>query len=128
MTDTTDWINSLIARDELWRFYKTPEWMRLKTQVLMSGHYECRICKQKGIIRRYERGPDGKMRKISTVHHVKEVRKHPELALERYYFDQSGQRHDNLIPVCKACHNEIHNRSFSGSVRKGKKFVTPERW
>ena len=125
---TTDWIRSLIDKNELWRFYKTPEWIHLKQQVLMDGHFECRICKQKGIITRYEEGPDGKRRRLSTVHHVKEVRKHPELALERYYYDQSGQRHDNLIPICKACHNEQHNRSFDGSVRKKNKFSTPERW
>ena len=125
---TTDQIRELIDKGDLWKFYKSPEWIRLKTQVLMDNHYECRICKRNGTVTRYEQGNDGKRRRITTVHHVKEVRKHPELALERYYYDQSGTRHENLIPICKACHNRIHNRTFDGSVRKEKKFTTPERW
>lgn len=125
---TTEWIRGLMDKHELWRFYKTPEWIQLKTQVLMDNHYECRICRSKGIVTRYDEGEDGTRRRLSTVHHVKEVRKHPELALERYYYDRAGNRHENLIPVCKACHNALHNRTFDGRARAGKKFTTPERW
>lgn len=124
---TPDWIRGLIAKGELWRFYKTPEWIRLKAQVLMDNHYECRICRDKGLVTRYDLGEDGKRRRLSTVHHINEVRQHPELALERYYTDSSGQRRENLIPVCKQCHNALHNRTFQGKVNKGK-FTTPERW
>lgn len=125
---TTDWVRGLISKGELWRFYKTPEWQRLKAQVLMDNHYECRICKEQGKVTRYETGSDGKRRRLSTVHHIKEVRKHPELALERYYIDLQGTRRENLIPVCKACHNALHNRAFDGSTRKGKHFTNAERW
>ena len=125
---TTEWIKSLMDKGELWRFYKTPEWIQLKNKVLMDNHFECRICKGKGLITRYDISEDGTRRRLSTVHHVNEVRQHPELALERYYYDSHGERHDNLIPICKSCHNAVHNRTFSGSVSKRKAFTTPERW
>ena len=125
---TTEWIRELIDRNELWRFYKTPEWQRLKAQVLSDGHYECAVCKQRGKVTRYETGQDGKRRRICTVHHVNEVRRNPELALSLFYTDSSGARQLNLIPICKDCHNKIHNRTFIGSAYQEEHFVNEERW
>lgn len=117
-------LETLIKENKLWKFYKCPEWIRLKTQVLQDQHYECQICKSRGIVTRYDETEDGRRKLIQTVHHVNEVRKHPELALSRYYF-VDGVRHDNLIAVCKKCHNEIHDR-FGGNKTSG--FVNTERW
>jgi len=125
---TAAYIKSLIAQGKLWKFYKGKKWIALKRQILEENHFECRICKQKGIITRYDEGKDGKRRILSTVHHVNEVRERPELALSRFYIDASGSRCENLIPVCKACHNALHDRTFSGAKYQAEHFVNKERW
>lgn len=122
------YIDDLIAKGEIWKFYKSKSWIRLKQQILQENHFECRICKQQGIITRYDIGEDGSRRLLSTVHHVNEVRRHPELALCRSFIDRDGRRQDNLIPVCKACHNKLHDRTFSGAKYQSEHFVNKERW
>lgn len=59
MDDTCEWVRGLIKKDELWKFYKGKAWLKLKAEVLEDNHYECRICKEKGRITRYETGKDG---------------------------------------------------------------------
>lgn len=81
------WINKLIDEDELWKFYKSKEFMKLRKEVLRENHFECLECKRKGLIT-----------KATTVHHIKHVREFPHLALDK----------DNLLPVCKACHSSLH--------------------
>ena len=51
---TTQQIQKWITDGELWRFYKTKEWISLKNAVLAAGHYECKICRQRGRITRYD--------------------------------------------------------------------------
>ena len=115
--NVSGYIIELIKKKALWKFYKTPEWIALKEQVLRDNHYECTICKSRGKITRYDMKKDGSRKLIQTVHHVKYVKDHPELALTR----------SNLIPVCKACHNKIHEAERNGNNKK-KGFITPERW
>ena len=120
---TEEWIRELISKDELWRFYKTKEWIKLKRSILKEHHYECAECRKLGVITRH----DGD-RLLSTVHHVCHVREHPELALSRWYKDyETGEMKENLIPVCKACHNKLHpeKRKFRISPDR---FVNEERW
>ena len=124
--DIIKWINELIEADELWRFYKSEEWIRLKTTVLNEQHYECQICKAAGIITRFDEGQNGKRRLLSTVHHVNYVRTRPDLALSRYYTGRDGEQHRNLIAVCKKCHNRIHDRTFAKKARTG--YTNEERW
>lgn len=38
------WIPALCEAGALWRFYKTPEWRRLRQQVLERWHGECAWC------------------------------------------------------------------------------------
>lgn len=121
-----DVIRQLIKEDQLWKFYKSKEWIRLKNQVLKSEHYECTECKKHGIITRYDVGEDGKKRLLSTVHHVCHVKDHPELALSLWYKDyETGKDEKNLIPVCKACHNRLHPEK---NHRKSNGFMNEERW
>ena len=123
---TVEWIKELIEKDELWRFYKHPEWIKLKNEVLKDNHYECEICRRKGVITRYDVKPDGTKRKLSTVHHVNHVRQHPELALRRWYRDPvTGEERANLIPICKACHNLEHPEKIQ---RSEEHFFNEERW
>lgn len=128
ITNVAKYIEDLIEKDELWRFYKTPEWKKLKQQVLIDNHYECRICRNRGVITRYDEGQDGSRTLLSTVHHINEVRKRPDLALTRYYTDHEGVSRENLIPICKNCHNDIHHRTFHGAWKKKAGFANDERW
>nr|DAU50675.1 MAG TPA: HNH endonuclease bacteriophage, HNH Endonuclease, DNA.52A [Caudoviricetes sp.] len=60
--------------------------------------------------------PHGKGKKVKIeVHHKKELKDFPELALVN----------SNLITLCTRCHNEIHER-FKYQVSK--KFTNVERW
>ena len=123
------WIRELIEKDELWRFYKSPEWIRLKRSVLKAAHYECAECRSQGKITRYDIGEDGQKRLLSTVHHVMHVRDHPELALSRTYRDlETGEVKQNLIPACKACHNRLHPEKRRQRQRHTDSFTNVERW
>ena len=120
------WIKELIDKDELWRFYKCKDWIKLKTKVLEDAHHECSICRQQGKITRYDIDDQGNERLLSTVHHVQYVRKYPELALSMTYTYQ-GKTYPNLIPVCKACHNKLHSDK-GGSNKKIEHYTNTERW
>ena len=82
--------------------------------ILDRDHHECQDCRK----RLREAGKEGKLltgrdRKIwpaEEVHHIKELKEHPELALDD----------DNLVSLCTGC----HNHKF---VRK-KKRLTEEKW
>lgn len=124
---TTEWIKGLMKSGELWRFYKTPEWIRLKNSILKEHHYECAECSKQGIITRYDINKDGEKKLISTVHHVCHVRQYPELALSRTYKDYAtGEDLPNLIPVCKSCHNKLHPEKQKRGHSHG--FMNEERW
>ena len=128
MMITTQQIQKWIADGELWRFYKTKEWISLKTSVLAAGHYECKICRQQGKITRYDIDEQGRKHLLSTVHHVNHVRSHPELAMSRAYRDPiTNEVKDNLIPVCKACHNKLHPEKRKNNSKKNC-YTNVERW
>lgn len=112
--ELTKWINELIAKNELWRFYKSVEFRHLKQEILEEQHYECQVCKEAG-----------KITKADTVHHVQFVRKHPALALSKYY-TYKGKQYRNLIAVCKSCHNKLHPEK--NQSKKKEQFTNEERW
>ena len=125
---TEEWIRDLIKTNELWKFYKTKEWIRLKTSILKAAHYECAECKKQGIITRYDQGKDGERKLISTVHHVCHVRQHPDLALSKTYTNyETGEELPNLIPVCKSCHNKLHPEKLKRQIPPDR-FINEERW
>ena len=100
----------------------------LKTSVLAAGHYECKICRQQGKITRYDIDEQGRKHLLSTVHHVNHVRSHPELAMSRTYRDPTtNEVKDNLIPVCKACHNKLHPEKRKNNSKKNC-YTNVERW
>lgn len=112
-TELVKWINELIEKNELWKFYKSSQFRHLKDEVLREQHYECQECKKLGIIT-----------KADTVHHVQFVRKYPALALSKYY-TYEGKQYKNLIAVCKSCHNKLHPEK---NKTKKEKFSNEERW
>ena len=115
--ELVSWISKLIAENELWRVYKSKEFRTLKQEVLEEQHYECQECKKQGIITRAD-----------TVHHVQFVRKHPHLALSKYY-EYEGKQYKNLIAVCKACHNKLHPEKQNKMKKtKARDFINEEKW
>ena len=112
--ELVSFIRECERENKLYKFYKTKEWQQLRRRTLEKEHGECVRCRDRGIYSRAE-----------TVHHVNEVLKHPELALSEFFTDAQGNTHRNLIPLCHACHDEVHNRmGFSPA----KVPLTPERW
>ena len=111
------WINELIEKNELAKFYMSKEFRYLKKEIMELDHFECQECKKKGIIT-----------KATTVHHVQFVRKHPELALSRYY-TYKGKQYRNLVSVCPSCHNKLHPEKRKGfNQSKKEKFSNEEKW
>jgi len=76
------------------RLYKTKRWERKRAAVLRRDEYLCQECK------RY-----GKTVQANTVHHIYPLEDYPELALVG----------DNLISLCNACHERMHDR-MTGEV------------
>ena len=96
-SDLVRWLTELENRNEMWRFYKSRQWLELRTRVLEEHHYECVKCRTRG-----------KITKAQTVHHINHVNDNPGLALSQYYTDESGNKKRNLVPLCNACHNAEH--------------------
>ncbi|MCT8978296.1 HNH endonuclease [Clostridium sp. CX1] len=100
-TELAQWINSLIQHNNIKAFYNSAAWEHLRREVLEEQHHECQICKANGVYS-----------EAVTVHHIKYLRRHPELALTK----------DNLMAVCDECHYQIHHKP------KPKPQLNIERW
>lgn len=108
------WVLELIEKDTLSEFYTSKLWRRLRKEVLIEYKYECQECKKKGIYT-----------KANHVHHVQYVRRHPRYALSKSY-TWRGKEYNNLLPVCKACHETVcHPERLA---RDKKEDITAERW
>lgn len=94
-----------IETNQLMKFYKSREWKALRQEALKRDNYECQSCKRKG-----------KYSKAQCVHHLKEVKVVPLLALTL----------DNLECLCNRCHNKEHDRYEA--VRPVERFYSEERW
>jgi 5-methylcytosine-specific restriction endonuclease McrA len=106
------WVSKLIAEDRLDKFYNSPQWRKLRKEVIAENKNECQDCKAKGYYT-----------KANTVHHQQYVRKHPRLALSRTYTFQ-GKEYINLVPLCHDCHEVRHG--YRQKERKPE--LTQERW
>ncbi|MFD2638382.1 HNH endonuclease [Piscibacillus salipiscarius] len=100
-------IKQLILEDKLVRFYQSKAWRSLRINVLERDNYECQECKRQG-----------RVSPAQNVHHIKEVKKHPELALVE----------DNCEGICIKCHNKEHERLEKYIRKKKPKFISEERW
>lgn len=109
------YILRLIAADKVEKFYQTEDWRDLRADVLEDFHNECQECLKRGEYTRAD-----------CVHHVNEVRVRPDLALSRWYVDEHGKKQPNLVPLCKTCHNIVHDKLYK-YAREGK-FDNEERW
>ena len=61
----------LIRDNKLMKFYKSKEWRALRLKALQRDNHECQMCKSKG-----------KYKAAENVHHLKEVKTHPNLAMD----------------------------------------------
>lgn len=95
----------LIKTGQLIKFYKSREWLDLRQLALRRDNYECQMHRAKA-----------KYHHAQCVHHLREVKPYPHLALTL----------DNLMSLCNVCHNEVHGRV--GSQPRVKKFSNEERW
>lgn len=96
----SDRLYDLYKRDPKARaFYRSAAWATVRAQALHRDHYECQECQRQG-----------RVSKGQNVHHIKELRDYPELALEL----------ENLETLCIRCHNDTHNRTFGSNE--------PNRW
>ena len=121
-------IIQLIREDNLVKFYQCKEWRGkggLRDQALKRDNYECQECKRQGRVKstRYlTRGndPDDTEDDIKItlhVHHLKEVKQYPQLALVL----------NNLETLCVKCHNDYHDRLADVNAKRVK-FTNEERW
>ena len=109
-----EYVTRCIADNNVHAFYIWTPWIRLRSEVLDEDRHECQRCKERG-----------KYTKANTVHHVKHVKAHPELALEKCYIDDAGEQRRNLISLCHDCHEREHGYRVK---HKRKKPLTEERW
>ena len=102
-------------------FYNSGEWKRKRIEILKRDRFECQDCRKRLEDARAAghilQGEDRKIRRAEEVHHIAELKEHPELGLED----------DNLISLCVKCHNLRHGRTPRRFQRK-KKLVSKERW
>lgn len=99
-------IEGWIKDGKLYRCYQLKEWRGVE------GIRQRAIDRDKYC---YDCSSVGKLSRIDEVHHVVELKDNPSLFL----------RLDNVVCLCKACHNKRHYR-FEGA--ESKSFKTEERW
>lgn len=106
---------------EVKHFYNSKEWKHKRLDIMRRDLFECQDCRKRlkdaqiNGIRLH--GDEKEIRRAVEVHHIKELKEHPECALED----------DNLISLCTQCHNLRHGRNPKRFVRK-KKLVSEEKW
>ncbi len=99
-------------------FYDSRAWRKVRRQVMEYDHYECQICKSKGVL----------TKQCLMVHHAYHLEDYPQFGLMMWVDDpRTGQRQRNLITVCKKCHETV---CHPGRVKEyaPKESSIPERW
>ena len=118
--ELVSWIEYLISINRLDKFYHSKYFKRVKREVLREQHYECQRCKERGKLTIVKES----IKRSGVVHHEKYVREHPELAIEKYYYDEFGNKQRNLIVLCNECHEIVHERAY----KREPTFINEERW
>lgn len=94
------------------KFYDSGKWRTLSKKIKQRDNGECQECKRNGLVTLDDKNlqsETAKRKKIQlVVHHIKELERHPELALDA----------DNLETICVNCHNKEHGRGYRGSNNK----------
>lgn len=114
---TENEIINLIETNRLDIFYNSRFWRALCCQIKKEQHYECQICKAKG-----------RVKNADVVHHVRHLKKHPQLAYSRYFIDDNGIKQKQLIALCHLCHDTEHGRVFKGNTKSRKGYTNEEKY
>lgn len=103
------------------KFYDSKAWQTKRIEILKRDRFECQDCMariQKAVAEgKWLPEKEKKIARAEHVHHIQELKEHPELALDN----------DNLISLCVRCHNIRHGRVPHKFKRK-KKLASRERW
>lgn len=110
----TERIRQLIDAGNEHLFYCSTEWRKLRARVIADGHNECTICRSRG-----------KYSRAVVVHHIKHLKDRPDLALTEF---DPVTKCRQLIPLCKACHEDQHPERMQAEGWQPKPPVTEERW
>lgn len=78
--------------------YHSDRWKRKRAQILRRDKYRCRECA------RY-----GRTMGAATVHHMHTVEDAPQYAFASW----------NLLSLCTACHNKMHDRTTRALTARG---------
>lgn len=109
------WLQEMIRKNNLHGFYSSAEWQRLAATAREQQHNECQRCREMGCY-----SP------CAAVHHIRRVKKYPELALSI----------ENLECLCRACHEEEHRQGphiYRKAQQQGQEpwqgaYTNEERW
>ena len=90
------------------KLYNSKTWKNIREIKMRDSNHECERCKSLGETTGYHTG------RQLDIHHIKPLEERPDLAYEL----------DNLMVVCKNCHNYLEGRHWK---QKEKKW-NDERW
>jgi len=125
MSDHRKGDGGMLTEAEARQFYNSGAWHEKRQQILQRDHYECQDCRAR--LRKAAatgetlHGWERTVHRARCVHHIQELREHPELALAD----------DNLVALCPMCHNIRHGRDpFAWKTQKfqAKPRLTSEKW
>lgn len=103
------------------QFYDSAAWKQKRLRILERDRYECVDCRARITTRSWSElhGWERTLHRATQVHHIQELKDHPELALVD----------DNLVSLCAMDHNLRHGRNpFHLVKKKKKKRATEEMW
>lgn len=106
-------IRKLIAEGNIHKFYADYYWRRLSQKIIAEQDGECQICKSRG-----------RVTPAVLVHHVLELKEHPELAYSRWQDQEHTKR--QLLALCQLCHEEQHPNRFGQN--RTEHYTNIERW
>lgn len=112
----------IMTDKEVKQFYNSKDWKQKRISILKRDKHECQDCIER---LKYAKENDIKLnatdreiRHAEQVHHIKELKDCPDMALDD----------DNLISLCNICHNARHGRYLPGYYTKQKPRLNEEKW
>lgn len=110
----------MLTEQECREFYNDMKWRNMRSYIKEKNNYECQECKRQGKVSLdiYEKNKNDRKKIKLVVHHIKELKDYPELALDE----------DNLETLCVECHNKIHDRHFKSNFKQRELKWKDENW
>ena len=110
----------MLTDQECRAFYNGMKWRNMRSYIKEKNNYECQECKRQGKVSLdiYEKNKNDRKKIKLVVHHIKELKVYPELALDE----------DNLETLCVECHNKIHDRHFKSNFKQREVKWKDENW